>query len=178
MTHSLRRSWVTAAAFITGVVPLVAVASAGSAAPTPAETARAAPPPTIVELLSRGTVDKRFDAEGAGVELETDGPIDVAVVRVTYPPGATSGWHRHPGPTVVTATKGTFRHVIGKHCMRHTITAGETFVEKGPHELGVLRNVGDTEAEIIITFYAPVGADPLTIPARAPACSRRAPIHR
>ena len=155
-----------------GVVPLTAAVSASAAGPNGSATVpSAAPPPVTVELISRGTVDAPFEAESAGIELETERVIDVAVVRVTYPPGSTSGWHTHPGPTVVTATQGTFTHVLAD-CTRHSIAAGETFIEEGPQELGTLRNTGSTTAEIIITFFVPTGADPLTVPAPAPPCRR------
>lgn len=159
------------AAVVTAAVPLVAAGSASSAASSGSASAAAAPPPVVVELLSRGTVDKPFEAKARGIELETKSRMDVAVVRVTYPPGSTSGWHTHPGPTVVTATKGTFRHMMSD-CSRRTIKAGDTFIEKGPREVGVLRNVGDTTAQIVITFFVPVGADPLTIPKPTPQCAR------
>ena len=124
----------------------------------------------MVELLSRGTVPKRFDAESAGIELEADRKIDVAVARVTYPTGSTSGWHTHPGPTVVTITKGTFTFVM-EDCSRHKYVPGETFVEPGPRMVARLNNKKGEPGEIVVTFFAPVGADPLTIPKPAPACA-------
>lgn len=171
MAHLPKHPRLVAAAVMTTLLPFVAAGSASSAASTPSNSAASAPPPVVVELLSRGTVNKPFESKVNGIEVEAKRPIDVAVVRVTYPPGATSGWHTHPGPTVVTATTGTFRHIMSD-CSRTRVDAGETFVENGTGEVGQLRNIGDTTAQIVITFFVPVGADPLTIPQPAPACSR------
>jgi quercetin dioxygenase-like cupin family protein len=131
----------------------------------------AAPPSFVVELLSRGTTAKAFDAESAGIELEADHKIDVATARVTLPTGSTSGWHSHPGPTVVTVTKGILTF-ISHDCVRHRLMPGDTFVENGgPHHVGRLNNWYGAPGEITVTFFAPPGADPLTIPAPAPACA-------
>ncbi len=161
-----------ATALGTNLIALLAVGAASTAVSTGAAvTPRAEPPPTVVELLSRGTTASAFDAESAGVELEADHKIDVAVARVTFPTGSTSGWHSHPGPTVVTVTKGTFTFVTDE-CERRRLVPGQTFVENGgPGEVGRLNNWTGAPGEITVTFFAPPGADPLTIPAPPPACA-------
>ncbi len=159
------------AAFGTSLVALLAAEVPSTAAST-GPVASSEPPSTVVELLSRGTTAKAFDAESSGIELETEGKIDVAVVRVTFPTGSTSGWHRHRGPTVVTVTKGRFTFVTDD-CVRHRYGPGQTFVENGgPREVGRLNNWAGKPGEIIVTFLAPPGADPLTIPAPRPGCAR------
>jgi hypothetical protein len=35
------------------------------------------------------------------------GDSDVYVIQNTWPPGAHTGWHTHPGPSLVTVTSGT-----------------------------------------------------------------------
>ncbi|MBA2443777.1 MAG: cupin domain-containing protein [Nocardioidaceae bacterium] len=111
---------------------------------------------------------KRFDAEASGIELETDRPIDVVTAHLTFEPGSTTGWHRHPGPTVVTITAGTLA-VRHRDCSRQTYRVGDTFVEKGPWR-HLARNTGDETAETIVTFFVPTGADALSTPATTPAC--------
>jgi hypothetical protein len=39
--------------------------------------------------------------------INTNGASDLYVVRNTFPPGAHTGWHSHPGPSLVTVTCGT-----------------------------------------------------------------------
>jgi quercetin dioxygenase-like cupin family protein len=158
----------TAAALLTILVPLVAATSTSSAS-IRSDAAPAAAPP-VVELLSRGTVAEPFEAEAHGIELEAERPIDVAVAHLTFAPGASTGWHRHPGPTVVTVTTGELT-VTSRHCKQHTYGAGETFVEEGPRR-HIAVNTADSTTETIVTFFVPTGAPALTIPASAPRCAR------
>ena len=159
----------TAAALVAVLAPLAAVASLGLAAPSGAESPHPVLAP-VVELLSRGTVDKPFEARAHGIELEAGRPIDVAVAHLTFAPGASTGWHKHPGPTVVTVTTGQLT-VTSRRCVRHTYTAGQTFVETGPRRhLAVNTGTGTTES--IVTFFAPADSEALTIPTRVPRCAR------
>jgi len=158
----------TAVALVAVFAPLAGSAPLSSAAPYGAGSPPAFSP--VVELLSRGTVAEPFEAEVHGIELETEGPIDVAVAHLTFAPGSSTGWHKHPGPTVVTVTTGELT-VTSRHCVAHTYTAGETFVEEGPRRhLAVNTGTGTTES--IVTFFVPEGSDALTIPARVPRCAR------
>ena len=170
--RAARRSHLVPAALGISLAALTGAGAVSTAAST-GPAARPDPPPTVAELLSRGTTAKAFDAESSGIELEADRKIDVAVVRVTYPTGSTSGWHRHPGPTVVTVVEGTFTFV-SDDCRRRRLAPGDTFVENGGvREVGRLNNWSGAPGEIVVTFFAPQGADPLTIPAPAPECARR-----
>ena len=158
----------TALAALAVLVPLVAT-SASSAASNDAGSVTPAGAPPVVELLSRGTVAKPFEAEAHDIELETDRPIDVAVAHLTFEPAGSTGWHSHPGPTVVTVTAGELT-VTDHRCNSHTYQAGETFVEAGPRRhLAV--NTGDTLTESIVTFFVPTWADALTTPRPAPRCA-------
>ena len=146
-------------------MPLQALATAPHDHPMVSATA----PSPVVELLSRGSVAKPFEAEAHGIELEAERRIDVAVAHLTFAPGANTGWHKHPGPTVVTITSGELT-VTDHHCDTRTFEAGDTFVEEGPPRHMAL-NTGDTTTETIVTFFVPRGAA-LTIPVEAPRCAR------
>ena len=168
MTHVARIRFTTVV-LMTACVPLVAAASAGSSSSAAAGSSVATAPPPVVELLSRGSVAKPFEAEAHGIELEAERRIDVAVAHLTFAPAASTGWHKHPGPTAVTITTGELT-VTDRHCDTRTFEAGDTFVEEGPpHHMAV--NTGDTTTETIVTFFVPRGAA-LTIPVEAPRCAR------
>jgi quercetin dioxygenase-like cupin family protein len=154
-----------AAVFVAGVIPLVAVGSASSAASSRVGTA--APTLPVVELLSRGTVTNPVEAEARGIELETERPIDVVTAHLTFEPGSSIGWHTHPGPTVVTVIAGSLT-TVQRDCTSETYETGDTFIEEGPQR-HLARNAGSSTAETIVTFFVPVGADPLSIPASAPS---------
>lgn len=168
MTH-LARIRFTTIALMTACVPLVAAASAGAPSSATAGTSAATAPPPVVELLSRGSVGKPFKAQAHGIELEAERRIDVAVAHLTFAPGASTGWHKHPGPTVVTITTGKLT-VTDRHCDTLTFEAGDTFVEEGPPRHMAV-NTGDATTETIVTFFVPRGAA-LTIPLEAPRCAR------
>jgi hypothetical protein len=85
-------------ALVLAGLALLGSAVVGAALATPskgvtAETARG-------ELVDRPLdVDMSFDASGSTrVKLKTQGRIEVAVQRIVAEPGATFGWHSHPGP--------------------------------------------------------------------------------
>lgn len=130
--------------------------------------AYAAPPP-VVELLSRGSVAKPFEVRARGIELGADRRIDVAVAHLTFQSSGSTGWHRHPGPTVVTITTGELT-ITDNKCRSRTYQAGDTFVEPGPPR-HVAVNTADTTTETIVSFFVPRGAPALSVPAAAPRCA-------
>ena len=152
------------------VMALVGPASLAQARPDGGGGLRAttAPPP-VVERLSRGSVAKPFAVRAHGIELYADQRIDVAVAHLTFQPGGSTGWHRHPGPTVVTVTTGELT-ITDNKCRSRTYQAGDTFVEPGPPR-HVAVNTAATTTETIVTFFVPRGAPALSIPAAAPRCA-------
>jgi hypothetical protein len=176
MASQLRRRWVAIALGIV-LVPVAAAGSAGSMGSAgPAGTARVAstttsgPSGITATLLSRGTIAKPFEAEAAGIELEADRVIDVAVVHFALEPLGTTGWHVHPGPAVVTVKEGTvtLTHRNGRST---SYQSGQTFIEAGPRDLVSVRNTGGTPAQVVVTFFVPTGVE-LATPKPAPTgCS-------
>lgn len=151
------------------LVPVAAIGSVGSSSSAASAPAADTTEPPVVQLLSRGTVAEPFELEAHGIELEAERSMDVATAHLTFAPGATTGWHRHPGPTVVTLISGELT-VTDRECEAETFEAGDTFVEAGPPEhLAV--NTGDTATETFVTFFVPEGAPALTTPAAAPSCA-------
>ena len=152
------------------VMALVGTTSLARAHPGEAGGLRATPaPPPVVELLSRGSVAKPFEVRAHGIELDADRRIDVAVAHLTFQPSGSTGWHRHPGPTVVTITTGELT-ITDNKCRSTTYHAGDTFVEPGPPR-HVAVNTADTTTETIVTFFVPTGAPALSIPAAASRCA-------
>jgi quercetin dioxygenase-like cupin family protein len=136
----------------------------------PRDQATATPPSGIAaELLARGTVARAGHVRAAGIKLATRGPIDVAIVHVTFQPGGSTGWHVHPGPALVTVKTGRLTLHRAKGCRTRTFGAGQTFLELGPHDVNLTRNQTGAVTETLVTFLLPVGA-PLTVDAPAPRC--------
>ena len=58
--------------------------------------------------------------------IDTKGTSDLYVVRNTFDSGATTGWHTHPGPSLITVTVGTITAYEVT-----TRPAPRTFIPKG-----------------------------------------------
>lgn len=102
-----------------------------------------------------------------GVELKTKTETDVTTFDLTYPPGAFSGWHAHPGIVIVVVKEGSV--VRQTSCAPgETFTVGDAFTEVGPHYVS---NPGTVPAVLSITRIYPASAE-LTprIDLPAPVC--------
>ena len=58
------------------------------------------------------------------------GDSDLYITQNTIQPGGQSGWHTHPGPSLVTVTEGTIT-VYEDDCTSETFTAGQSFTDIG-----------------------------------------------
>ena len=114
-------------------------------------------------LLARGTYNGfnvRSDPQGpiADFRAHSTSPIDVVVQKHVYLPGATTGWHQHPGPVFITVTQGqlTFYERNDPTCTPHVYSAGQGFVDTGDGHIG--RNETAQSAQDVTVAIAPVGA--------------------
>jgi quercetin dioxygenase-like cupin family protein len=101
-----------------------------------------------------------------GIKVKIKGPVDVAVVHVTFQPGGTLGWHSHPGATFVMVKSGTVTRVNADGCISESFSAGQGFFEE-PNDVHVALNKSSEPAETYVTFVVPVGA-PLRVDEPAP----------
>jgi quercetin dioxygenase-like cupin family protein len=92
--------------------------------------------------------------------LKTHGQSDVYVVDNKFQPGGTTGWHTHPGPSLIFVVSGTISNYMGNDptCTPHTYTAGQGFVDAGGSDVHMLRNDTNTTAETVAVQLLPTGA--------------------
>jgi quercetin dioxygenase-like cupin family protein len=85
---------------------------------------------------------------------------DFYVVDNKFLPNATSGWHSHPGPSVVTVVAGTVTNYesTDERCTPHVYSAGASFVDAGGTAAHMLRNESGAPAETIAVQLLPAGA--------------------
>jgi quercetin dioxygenase-like cupin family protein len=84
---------------------------------------------------------------------------DVFVQHQTYAPGGHSGWHSHPGATVIYVESGTMSFYTG-NCVRQTFTAGQGAVEPAD-QLALARNEGTVPLVLrVVYFNVPVAGSP------------------
>jgi quercetin dioxygenase-like cupin family protein len=94
------------------------------------------------------------------VKLKTKGVSDVYVTRNTIDPGGQSGWHTHPGPSLIMVTAGEIVAYEGDDptCTPTRYTAGEGFVDPGDGHVHLLRNESGAPAETVAFQILPEGA--------------------
>ena len=108
--------------------------------------------------LTRATLGK-FIAHGDGILVAS--PLrsaDIALSKVVLKPGGSTGWHHHPGVTLVSVASGTVAEYDVK-CEKTVYKAGEGFVESN-HEVQLVRNKGNVKAVLYATFIVPTNTPP------------------
>jgi quercetin dioxygenase-like cupin family protein len=76
---------------------------------------------------------------------------DVLVQRVTIAPGGHSGWHSHPGATVVYVESGTLT-IYDENCVKQANPAGQGVVEPANHRV-LARNEGASPTLVRVVFF-------------------------
>ena len=115
-------------------------------------------------------------ADGTSTEhnviLHMQGPTDVLTADLIFQAGATTGWHFHPGPVVVSIKSGKLTEIHTNGCST-VHDAGSAFFES-PGEVHNVVNQTSGVTEVYATFLSPSGSQPL-IPVADPGntCSAR-----
>ena len=92
-------------------------------------------------------------------KLTTKDNSDVHVVRNQIDVDGQSGWHTHPGPSLITVTVGeiTAYESTDPLCTPKVYRAGEGFVDFGDHA-HLIRNESGAPAETVAVQFLPDGA--------------------
>lgn len=92
--------------------------------------------------------------------LKTMGLSDFYVVDNVFAPGGTTGWHSHPGPSLIFVVSGTVTNYHGDDptCTGQSYSAGSGFVDAGGDDVHILRNEGTVPAETVAVQLLPQGA--------------------
>ena len=104
---------------------------------------------------------KARDANIWRAKLKTHGTSDLYVIDNTFQPNAgTSGWHSHPGPSLIFVVSGTITNYMANrhHCMQRDYTAGQGFVDEGGDMVHQIKNNGDVAARTIAVQFLPAAA--------------------
>ena len=143
----------------------------------PAQATQPTPAPEVsTTILARSPFDQihvtaRTPAPGRWkAQLKTHGQSDAYVVDNKFPPGASTGWHSHPGPSLIFVVTGTVTNYPGDDpsCTPRTYSKGDGFIDPGGAHLHMLRNETDAAAETIAVQLLPKDAA-RRIPADAPS---------
>ena len=91
------------------------------------------------------------------VKIKTNGFSDVYVVRNVIPPGGHTGWHSHPGPSIISVVAGTATAYEENDPEGTVFAAGTAFVDSGDHA-HIIRNEGTVDLELIAFQILPEDA--------------------
>jgi len=128
---------------------------------------------SLADKIAFGEIDINDHAVPADTwqaRLKTQGDSDGYIVDNVIPAHSTTGWHTHPGPSLIFVIRGAVTNVTGDatSCNETTYAAGTGFVDEGGGDVHMLRNDGDVDAETIAVQLLPKGAERKT-PEPAPA---------
>ncbi len=91
------------------------------------------------------------------LKMNIRGDSDVYVTQVTFQPAAQTGWHSHPGPSLITVIEGTLT-VYKDDCTSTTYSAGESFTDIGCGDVHNVVNETGAEAKDVAVQIVPHGA--------------------
>jgi len=117
-----------------------------------------------LDIKARAHLDDLWDAK-----LKTKGDTDLYVQQNTWDPSAcdnacipSSGWHTHPGPSLVIVTQGSVTEYDGDDptCAPHVYSATGTnsFVDIGGGAVHVIRNESGAVAKTVVVQLIPKDA--------------------
>jgi quercetin dioxygenase-like cupin family protein len=104
---------------------------------------------------------------------QVNGDSDLYITQLTFQPGGQTGWHTHPGPSLVTVTEGTVT-AYEHDCTFATYSAGQSFTDIACGDVHNVRNETSAEAKTVAVQLVPHGA-PRRINADDPGCPQVPP---
>jgi len=117
---------------------------------------------TVNTILAQGIADPIATAQAAG--------RDSVIQDLTIAPGGHTGWHSHPGGTVIIVESGVFSF-YDSTCAQTDVAAGRTVVEPGGG-VQLARNNGAADLVLTVIYLDITSPDgPLRTDATAPACA-------
>jgi len=166
VTNSIHRSPLRRALLL--IAPALAIVAALTAVPARATPACAVATEFIVGSPTHGApfpngllnlMCNEFDQYGWNLKMMVKGDSELYVVRNTFPVGAETGWHTHPGPSLITVISGelTVYEADNPTCTPTVYHAGETFTDIGCGDVHLIRNEGTVCAVNVVVQIIPAG---------------------
>ena len=93
-----------------------------------------------------------------GVIFKTKGLSDVWVVRNVIVPGGYTGWHSHPGPSIISVVSGRATEYRSDEPGAIVHAAGTAFVDEGGDHAHNIVNEGTTDLVLVAFQILPKGA--------------------
>jgi quercetin dioxygenase-like cupin family protein len=107
----------------------------------------------VSEVIGAGSTDTT-------VRLRSTPDTSTVVAKFTFGPNSSTGWHTHPGRTLVTVKSGTFTVYHAEDCDPLVYQPGDAFVEL-PTTVHVGRNETTQPVQLGVVFFrVPTGGSP------------------
>lgn len=65
------------------------------------------------------------------IVVDLDDASTTLLAEVRWEAGARSGWHRHPGMSIVQMVEGEIEHTMEDNCVSRTYSAGDAWIDPG-----------------------------------------------
>lgn len=149
--------------------PLITLAAASDLVPISSPSPTPTPAPTTVPASGFsavqqwkglfGPLDIKSEGQGYDIKLKTKDDSDVYVTRNAIAVAGQSGWHTHPGPSLITVTVGEIVAYDSDDplCAPTHYTVGQGFVDSGDHA-HLIRNESASPAETVAVQFLPKGS--------------------
>ena len=156
---------------VLGLAVLIAVVAVGVAIATPSSG--------VTAETYRGNAQGQLNlftkfSPGVSARIKTKGAFEIVVQKIVAEPGATFGWHYHPGENVNVVAQGTLSLYHAKKCTVEITYATGSGFSTSPDEVHLARNEGTDTLIIHATYLVPKAtpALPLRIdqPSPGPGC--------
>jgi quercetin dioxygenase-like cupin family protein len=107
----------------------------------------------VSEVIGAGSTPHR-------VRFVATPDTNTVVASFTFGPNSSTGWHTHPGKTLVTVKSGTFTVYHAEDCAPRVYGPGDAFVER-PTTVHVGRNETTEPVELGVVFFrVPIDGSP------------------
>jgi quercetin dioxygenase-like cupin family protein len=130
---------------------------------------------TVVARASfQSPVDVKFKLdEGSQDVIHLPNARETVMQQIVIAPGGQTGWHSHPGPTVVLIKSGALTLFDGEApgCTPRVYTTGQAFVDRGQGHVHRAANLSTTEnVELWATYFDVPPGGAFRIDAPTPFC--------
>jgi quercetin dioxygenase-like cupin family protein len=144
---------------------------ASAAAVTIASVASASPPSNItVENLSAGDLDQVVQENNERIKFQTKDATDLKMQKFTFGANSATGWHHHPGATLVIVQSGSVE-LWHSDCGKKTYGPGSGNGSSWVEGEMVHQATSESGATVYVTYIVPDGS-PVRVEEPVPFCAQ------
>lgn len=87
--------------------------------------------PFVDDVAARFCLNYADEDDGDTIVVDLKDASSVIVGEVIWHEGARSGWHRHPGMSIISMVEGEIVHTMEGDCVPRTYSAGDAWMDPG-----------------------------------------------